>query len=972
MADNNEEITNPLSKYMTPEFLNQANTSEQIQHSIPSSNVPINKLGAIQDMDFEGKNIKEIWDIVKDYSVDDLLGLNYKQKINEREREPQSEGLLTNILMTPFRAANKIGQFGLDIAVPDAAQRLLPFSDEGAYSSYKLKDFPALLSRDAIDSAMYYTGLKSVTGAGKLRTVSQKLTAPLLGANVAAKMAPEDDTLLDVGKKAAIGAVGGTALGPAIGVLSKQAGKFSDFPTKFWNGAKSRLVDPVASRIGRVGEHMGANATSPYAKKIAEGLKFIGENPSPLDWHFPGTPDRFWKKSITEIVKGTSDRLPENVQMDLVRARALRSNIPRKAATIYDDLSTLSTADKLDYTASLMNNTKSIFGSEAVNELLAKTKEILHKTRVPSEWVSQAKESYHNILSMIPANELRNFDAGKLFALNKDGIPYTTPDIINNIKNIISNPNSSEELRNAAIEFSNMTSTIPEFLFKNSREISDNYLIGSLRRRKGKDQVFFTKEEAPKDAILSNFSSLKGEKIYTTRDMEIALQNFDFTRNMSESILRSVMRQFKAAKISFEPAAIMRNIAGNVYLNDLGGLSFSNIPIYARAAKEMYSNTSAFQHYVKETGMGITRMGAEISDFAHRVGKMSSGMDWFLPTKWTDVTGAAKFREMTEVHAKYAKYIYNKEQGMSDTQAILDSLKWTFDYSDVTPLVASLRDSVVPFATWTGKIMPLMLETAVKHPLRVAKWPAMLKGMHELSVITTGMNDQEGADFMKKLPEHLDSYLQILSPVRDERGRLQMIDFSYVLGGFSDYKEWMQENPVGQFMQNPFLNLLYELGNNRNAFGQRIYSDFDPISTQAMKMGGYAWQKFAPSLFPGGTNYNNIYDSYTNDASTLTSAQAIARAVGARITPLDEESINKSFQSRNQAAVNYIGRVLANDLVNAKSQEEINDLLDKARKDVYKKTSDIFNREVAYNKMKIKSINDGRKLAAEKKVKVNF
>ena len=66
-------------------------------------------------------------------------------------------------------------------------------------------------------------------------------------------------------------------------------------------------------------------------------------------------------------------------------------------------------------------------------------------------------------------------------------------------------------------------------------------------------------------------------------------------------------------------------------------------------------------------------------------------------------------------------------QGLSEEQAVLKANKYLFDYSETHPTIKTLRNMPLgaPFITWTYKMIPLMLETAVLKPHKFAGIGAM-------------------------------------------------------------------------------------------------------------------------------------------------------------------------------------------------------------------------------------------------------
>ena len=71
----------------------------------------------------------------------------------------------------------------------------------------------------------------------------------------------------------------------------------------------------------------------------------------------------------------------------------------------------------------------------------------------------------------------------------------------------------------------------------------------------------------------------------------------------------------------------------------------------------------------------------------------------------------------------YMDRINNK--GMSRTEAALDARKWFIDYDINAPLIKALKRTVVPFVSYTYRVIPLIAEAAALRPHKFAKWGAL-------------------------------------------------------------------------------------------------------------------------------------------------------------------------------------------------------------------------------------------------------
>jgi hypothetical protein len=88
-----------------------------------------------------------------------------------------------------------------------------------------------------------------------------------------------------------------------------------------------------------------------------------------------------------------------------------------------------------------------------------------------------------------------------------------------------------------------------------------------------------------------------------------------------------------------------------------------------------------------------------------------------------------------------------------DPQAAYDAAarkarSWFVDYSDVPPTQAWLRETGLPFISYTYGIVPRLVETAMKHPMKVAKWAAIGHLANEAGWAMSDDSDREEIERM--------------------------------------------------------------------------------------------------------------------------------------------------------------------------------------------------------------------------------
>jgi hypothetical protein len=246
---------------------------------------------------------------------------------------------------------------------------------------------------------------------------------------------------------------------------------------------------------------------------------------------------------------------------------------------------------------------------------------------------------------------------------------------------------------------------------------------------------------------------------------------------------------------------------------------------------------------------------------------------------------------------------------MKSDEAIFDATQATFNYSDVTPFVRGLRETIMPFATFATKMLAATPRIMVEHPIRAAKYVAIPWAMTQMSLNQLSVSEEEFQQTKKLLPEYLQKGTFMLMPARDAKGRLQLFDLTWWLPGlgstdittFSDPKQWVT---------NPLFTILADLrANQKGLTTAPIYNDFEPPIMKLGKMINYVYMSLFPTWMPpiagvlpgvstddsaiptasGGVNWKAALDYYKEKESSLTAPQVASGLVGLKINPIQEE-----------------------------------------------------------------------------------
>lgn len=248
---------------------------------------------------------------------------------------------------------------------------------------------------------------------------------------------------------------------------------------------------------------------------------------------------------------------------------------------------------------------------------------------------------------------------------------------------------------------------------------------------------------------------------------------------------------WKASKVSLNPPAQIRNFLSNAVLLQLSGVPLHMVPVrLAQAANELRTN-GRYAQIAKKHGVSVASFAAQEllhieRDFIDLKARMRG--PWSLMNlvnigaKIMDKAG--NLYQWSESLYKTAKIIDEMEKGASEGDAAIEAHKWLMDYSLVGPNIRYARNAPVgiPFLTFYSKLAPRLAEVALHHPQRFAPWAIMAYTLPMIIAAMGGPDREEQEKLKKLLPEFWQDkgHVYVL-PYKDEHGRWQAIDISYLM-----------------------------------------------------------------------------------------------------------------------------------------------------------------------------------------------
>lgn len=374
-----------------------------------------------------------------------------------------------------------------------------------------------------------------------------------------------------------------------------------------------------------------------------------------------------------------------------------------------------------------------------------------------------------------------------------------------------------------------------------------------------------------------------------------------------------MLTSWKYGKTALNPATHGRNIFSNVILADFGGLSPRRIDIYAQATRE-YAKKGVFYKEAAETGLfGTDWFGSEIKTMGKAITKsnketmIGTTADMIADSKFGSLLGKPGRLYQAEEHFfKMALFVHRRKLGDTPALASAHAQKYLFNYSDLSPFLKKLRRSPLggPFLSFTVKSIPVIAETAAKHPIRFFKYPAMFSALNEISKVQIGMTDEEYKQMQESLPEwQKNTWLtpKVLLPIRGQEGSPRVLDLTYNLpwGQIGEQGKLLKNIPFIRDIpglsiidplvgSNPFANLVAEGIFNKKLFtGREIFNRLTDTNMRALeKFSVHAGRQLAPgivlnipaviSAFKGDVNrFGDKYDPLSTALSKLAGIKII-------------------------------------------------------------------------------------------------
>lgn len=397
----------------------------------------------------------------------------------------------------------------------------------------------------------------------------------------------------------------------------------------------------------------------------------------------------------------------------------------------------------------------------------------------------------------------------------------------------------------------------------------------------------------------------------------------------------SFMSAWKEGKTALNPVAHLNNTVGNVAMAHFAGVNAWDAPTYFKTVESIYKRDATYQEVVKAGLLSGSFMCNEVLELLplDDVREKLTGMkpayekvfDLFLTVFSLGFRRSLRAAyEFEDAFFKLLIYRKGRSEGLTPEQAVDLANQYIFAYDDLPSGARAVRDSILPFFSWTYKAIPVLLRTAMVYPHRfllpAAICFAFNKAAYLSAAAAAGADDDDWEKIWNRaqemetaerslLPESSQGFSIFATPkfIRtwtNSDGTPNFLDASRLVpgGDMLDANNQMGGVPWLQpLMPNsPTIGLFLSIFANKDAFtGRDIVGRTDDAGEASMKRLGYVWRNIAPALAPGSYHFNRL-------------ANGVASATGTSFT-LDPffDYTGTDWQGRNmemsRALINTLG-----------------------------------------------------------------
>ena len=345
-------------------------------------------------------------------------------------------------------------------------------------------------------------------------------------------------------------------------------------------------------------------------------------------------------------------------------------------------------------------------------------------------------------------------------------------------------------------------------------------------------------------ALSDSFVHPDVSKVLYSMTSERQVFKNQLTNGLNE-LNKGILTPWKIGKTAFSPATHAFNIITNVAISFMAG--HNPVSLMVDGGRELLGKGEYFTRAIQAGLLDSSIMKAEwdINSFIKLAGEIDVTKELQASAQGKYLEAFSKVVSPVTSLAKGALHTYSAEDeifklglfmkevkaGKSDKEALAAANHWFLNYSDVPRGVEFMRNTgIIPFISWSYKMVPVILNSIVEHPERLMglvaagkvfsdyhyekEYGSKAQAQRNYEQALMEGTQQEGKTFYGIGPSAL------LRKNNDEQGNARFLDASHYLPGSDLMQDMFRGFPFGT---HPLISMITALTMNHDpAFKKQI------------------------------------------------------------------------------------------------------------------------------------------------------
>jgi hypothetical protein len=420
--------------------------------------------------------------------------------------------------------------------------------------------------------------------------------------------------------------------------------------------------------------------------------------------------------------------------------------------------------------------------------------------------------------------------------------------------------------------------------------------------------------------LVRRYGKLSGMWVPVEVMDHLSVQDRSFDNELLQAY-RKGLSMWKEGKTVLNPVSHVNNVISNIISSHFAGVSMWEAHKYAGAIRDLVKSAPMVQEASDAGLFGGTFSSEELTrnlpdKLKILAQQQESALSRGADKTWTALSlflrkPAGIAYEAEDKFFRYLIYRDARKRGLNPDEAVEFAQTYVFTYDDLPQGARVIRDTALPFFSYTYKAIPMLAETALKYPWRYAFPAALVYGANAAAyAIAAGADEDDLEDIVRKYftdeefrakareiekseEESLPPWMQGYGMTLGVKKTIRLgMDETTDLPVFLEVQRWIPGGDIFDITanagglplpapitpSNPLLTLFTGLIGNKDLFTGRDLVDkkADTDAEAGFIRAHWAWRQITPAVAPMNYHWDRAL-------------QTIAHATGEPITfgPLD-------------------------------------------------------------------------------------